>query len=318
MRTHFGKSLFILLLALLLPVLGGCGKTSDADQAGADTGGAAISVTLQEPQDGAIIEGDRVLVTGSVTHALDQETGVTVNGLPAALSGKVFTVSGLPLVEGANTLTIVARDKSGQTSTKTITISAILPAERITLTASPASGLAPLAVTFFVEAKLKDAVKRYEIDFDGDGVVDHTGATVENISHTYTVEGMHQARITITDVSDKPHTGRTTVIIQSRRELETLLEGKWGAMKTQLLEGNIDAALTHFVQGSREEYRAMFSGMGKEELREIFAGIDAIEVSTLYGKVASCGLVRKEDGKDYSYPLTFVQDADGLWKILGF
>ena len=60
-----------------------------------------------------------VTVTGTVD---DPSAAVTVNGLPATVSGGAFTASGVPLEFGPNTVTAVARDPAGNTATISMTV----------------------------------------------------------------------------------------------------------------------------------------------------------------------------------------------------
>lgn len=75
-------------------------------------------------------------------------------------------------------------------------------------TATPDSGQAPLEVRFSGEQSRdpEGEALTYAWDFDGDGTVDSTDATP---THTYTTNGVYDARLTVTDPHGK--TGTTTV-----------------------------------------------------------------------------------------------------------
>ncbi len=63
-------------------------------------------------------------VSGTVN---DASASVTVNDLPAIISGTTFTASGVPLTLGPNTLTAVAKDVSGNSTSKSIKVYFDLP-----------------------------------------------------------------------------------------------------------------------------------------------------------------------------------------------
>jgi PKD repeat protein len=277
-----------------------------------------IVITITSPEDGATINGDSVMFAGTVTNAVSHETGVTVNGVAAALVNGQFAVSNVPLSEGFNIITVTATDTAGTTATQYIAVIASIPGNFIKLSASPASGIAPLTVSFIISATLSNSIANYQIDFDGNGTIDYNGATFDNINYTYTTEGIYHPTLTVTDSAGNSYSGTATVSIQSRSQLDTTLKAKWAAMKAALLAGNVDTALSYFIDGSQSRYRAIFTGMNSATINEIFSGISSIEVTKVNGRIASCGALRNEAGGTYSYPLIYIQDNKGIWKILGF
>ena len=84
-------------------------------------------------------------------------------------------------------------------------------APQAVLTATPTDGLAPLHVQFSSEGSRDpdpaDSI-RLEWDFDGDGTTDSIDP---NPAHTYTTNGVYEARLTVTDSSGKTDS-KTTVI----------------------------------------------------------------------------------------------------------
>lgn len=90
-----------------------------------DTTPPTLSVT--QPADGAFVNTTSVNVAG--TFGDESATSVKVNGVAAAVSGNSFSVS-VPLAEGANTLTVVATDAAGNstTATRSVTRDTVAPA----------------------------------------------------------------------------------------------------------------------------------------------------------------------------------------------
>lgn len=84
-------------------------------------------VTIQQPVAGAITNATQATVAG--TYSDESQTTITVNGVAATLSGANFSAT-VPLVEGANTLTVHAVDAAGNASdtTRSITRDTIPPA----------------------------------------------------------------------------------------------------------------------------------------------------------------------------------------------
>jgi hypothetical protein len=80
----------------------------------------------------------------------------------------------------------------------------------------------------------------------------------------------------------------------------------------------MDTALSYFMPGNQEKYRQIFTTLGHTKINSIFSGISSIHLAKNYEKVASCGALRAEAGGIYSYPIIFVKDHNGIWKIFEF
>jgi len=75
-------------------------------------------VTVDPPPDLSFVTGTTLAVGGTVTGAVS----VSVNGVAATVSGTSFTATGVPLVEGGNTLTATATDGAGHVGIATINV----------------------------------------------------------------------------------------------------------------------------------------------------------------------------------------------------
>ena len=102
------------------------------------------------------------------------------------------------------------------------------------------------------------------------------------------------------------------------RPFFTFIEAKWEEMRLALLQGDIEKATSYFVNSSQEEYRQIFRNLGEENIRVIFENMKDFEVDEILNRVAECGVSRVEETGEYSCPVSFILDGDGVWKILGF
>ncbi|MFC4627620.1 ThuA domain-containing protein [Promicromonospora alba] len=82
--------------------------------------------------------------------------------------------------------------------------------------ASPDSGTAPLEVEFDGTGSTDPEGENltYAWDFDGDGTTDSTDPTA---SHTYTADGVYDARLTVTDPAGKDGTGTVPITVGNTR-----------------------------------------------------------------------------------------------------
>ncbi len=81
-----------------------------------------LSIRIDSPLDGAVFYATPVDISGTVN---DSTAAVSVNGFKAAVSGNTFTLPGLMLQEGQNTITAVAGDGYGRTAADTIAVTLI-------------------------------------------------------------------------------------------------------------------------------------------------------------------------------------------------
>lgn len=103
----------------------------------------------------------------------------------------------------------------------------------------------------------------------------------------------------------------------SRRAIEVELQARWDEIRAALIRDDIERVLTYFVAGSRERYRKEFTTPGSR-IKTIFLEIKELKLYTVDERVAQCGAIRIENGKTFSYPIVFVRDENGVWKIMGF
>lgn len=82
--------------------------------------------------------------------------------------------------------------------------------------ATPDSGIAPLEVTFDGTGSTDPEGENltYAWDFDGDGTTDSTDPTA---SHTYTADGVYDARLTVTDPAGKDGTATVPITVGNTR-----------------------------------------------------------------------------------------------------
>jgi len=125
-------------------------------------------------------------------------------------SGSTFQALNVPLVVGANTLIATAIDLAGNTGAAAITVTGQnggggTQIDPVQLTATPAGGFAPLAVTLTpINGGVPGTVQQVLYDFDGDGIIDdstHTDFTP--VSHTYSAAGQYFPVVTVVTSAGK-------------------------------------------------------------------------------------------------------------------
>lgn len=284
---------------------------------------ATISITLTPanrlsitfPQDGGIIQRSDIRVEGKIVST-GGETGVVVNGILANVYGDTFVANHVPLVEGANTITATATDGQGNTVIATVTVNAVPAKDYIRVMASSEAGIAPLEAFLTMDSSLD--LTNASLTYEGTGEVELVKTDAKEYKVNIQAEGIYTFTARVSDSTGTFYEDKIDIIAVSKAELENRLVSRWEGMKGALLGGNIKAALSFFVPGTQDRYRQVFEELGSDRINSIFSTIIGVELDTSSGGSAEGGLIREEDGKIYSYPITYVQDQNGLWKIMGF
>ena len=274
-----------------------------------------LEIKITSPSNGMIINKAKTIVKGTIKSDT-KDIGINVNGIIAEIRGSEWIANDVPLTIGTNTITATATDSYGNKDTTAITINVNDASQQVELSSSPTSGIAPLNITFSATTSFTPVL--YQIDFNGDGIADYTGTSFNNISYTYTTEGIYYPTITVTDNQGNTYSDTIAITVLNKIEMDTLLKSKWEEMKSALMRGDIETALTYLVSKNRDKYRQIFINLDVNRINSIFSNIAEIKLYNVYGNSAQYGAIRSEIGGAYSYPITFVKDEDGIWKILGF
>ncbi|MBI5408654.1 MAG: fibronectin type III domain-containing protein [Nitrospirae bacterium] len=271
-------------------------------------------IIITYPLNGAVISRPDVMVIGAIINATGNETGVVVNGTTATVYNNEFVINHVPLTEGSNVITVTATDTSGNASTASITVNAAISSPHVTLRANVESGIAPFTTYFSVSTEVPNSAARYQIDYEGDGTIDYTGANFDDISYTYTTEGIYYPTVTVTDDQNNTYTDTIAIAVLNSAQLDVLLQGKWNGMRTALANQNVEGAVELFDTNSQEAYRQQFTALSP--ILDIIANdMGQIQLVTIEDRRAEYEVIVTRNGVAYSFHLLFVKDADGLWKI---
>jgi hypothetical protein len=130
-------------------------------------------------------------------------------------------------------------------------------------------------------------------------------------------EGMYVFTLYITDTQGRIYQDSVAVNVISQAALDTLLQGKWNAMVNALNGGDIPTAVAQIVSEKKQLYTSLFNALGGQ-LQSILSTDQSFSLITIDNGYALYELVAQENGRAYSYPVAFIRDAQGLWKIKQF
>ena len=294
------------------------GTTTYSADATFKTIGGQISITIISPADGASIAGNRVMVTGTITNPANVETGVTVNGIPAAVSNNQFAVNDVPLNAGQNTITVIATDVNGATATKSITVNAVIAENFIQLSAYPDSGTAPLEVTLRINGtfSITDSV----ITVTGPGAVEQLESeTPEEYRYRIPTAGLYTFIATVTGPGGISYTDSMSINVSSVEHIDTILRARWDGFKNAMNNHDIDSAMLNFSSDSQEIYREIYTAL-KPILSDVVNELNSATINFISSDdyTAIYEILVTRNGKTYSFQLQFEKDASGIWKIFKF
>ncbi len=277
--------------------------------------GNPLRVRITSPADGAAIPADRMDVAGAIDLSTPT-VGVTVNGIPAQVSGNTFIAPNVPLqFAGPTVLTATGVDEVGGRATASITVQGTAQPPPATLTGSPVFGEAPLDVTFSLRLDTPALIRTFEMDFEGDGIVDRTFANQfpPALPFTYAREGTFHPTVTMTDVSGRRFTASAVVGVFS---LASLVQ-QWNDMKAALKRGDIPGALGFIASQSRARYRQVFQVLAADlpNVENILTDIRPMEARP---NEVIFEMVRVDGGVEKSFDIRFVRDDDGAWRLRSF
>ncbi|MEJ2453850.1 MAG: S8 family serine peptidase [Candidatus Thiodiazotropha sp.] len=202
------KLLLLGLLSLTISACGGGGGGGGGDANQAPTASFSMSpasgvVPLQVSFDaGASSDRDGTLTSYAWSFGDGQ------NGSGSTI-GHTYTSA------GSYTVTLTVTDNAGATGSRTATLTASIPANQAptaAITATPASGTAPLQVAFDGSASsdADGSITAYDWAF-GDGQSGNGAVT----SHTYSTAGSYTATLTVTDNEGGSDTASTTISVNN-------------------------------------------------------------------------------------------------------
>jgi YVTN family beta-propeller protein len=276
-----------------------------------------IDIIINSPAAGASINGNSVIVTGSIANAANVETGVTVNGIAASLINNQFAVNNVSLAEGQNTITVTATDTNGTTATKSIAVNAVVNASNhIKLSAYPESGLAPLEITLRVNGTF--SISNPVITSTGPGAVERlVSNNLDEFKYKMTTEGVYYFTAQATGPDSNTYSDTIAITALPLAQIDTLLRAKWVSLTDALQQGDTASALSFMSPPRRDNYEIVFNLL-KDQWPSIIATYSGLTVMNIEGSIAKYELSAMKNGKTYVYEIDFIKDSSGLWLIEEF
>ncbi len=266
---------------------------------------------------GASINRSYVTISGTIHGEFEPEIGVTVNGGLAEVFGHRFIMNHLPIVEGWNTINVIASDSSGLRAESNIEVYSSKPAVTMLLTADRYAGGSPFDNLLTVYLEPNQVIAESNIDCVGGTPVTITPISTLEYGAAFTAPGLYECQATITDGNGHVYLDSVGVQVWDSAQLDQMLQAKWAAMKTSLLNADIESALSFFAIANRavfeQQFRVLEPGMA-----EFVGKMGEFKLEELKEGRAIYDLRVFRDGQEFSFQASFIKDEDGIWRIWAF
>lgn len=276
--------------------------------------GNMLSVDIVTPIDAATINDDNVVVTGNYTGPA--ESGVTVNGVVACMSGNTFIASNVPLDSGSNTLVAYVTTPDGISESDAVEVSSTGQSP-IQVFVDSACGSAVHDMALSVTNNSTNTVISADFDFDGDDVTDQTITDVSSpMTHSYLYPGIFNAEITVHDDQSGEYNFIRPIIVSDVSEDESTLLNTYNQMLNRLSVGAIDGALNYVSGGVYNKYREIFLAL-ENDMSAIVGQLGAVSVTAVGSDIAELTVTRMVAGQENAFFVYLLRSEDGVWRVDG-
>jgi hypothetical protein len=252
-------------------------------------------------------------VTG--TTQAPANSGVTVNGVVAAIdSSGNFYANAVQLTTGTNTITATLTALDGQVTTQSVVVTSTGLAP-IKVTAAPTDGVGPLTVVFDITPRNGVAIRKIELDVNGNGTVLQTLiAEPWTTTATYSGSGKINTVVRVTDTSGAIYTQAVPIVLTNQAALDQTLRAVWNGMKTALTSGDKARAMQYLDAAAQQRYGPVFDIL-LPNMPQIAATFSDIQSVALSGGIGEYAINRTINGENRIFFIYFGRNGDGVWRL---
>jgi FG-GAP repeat protein/glucodextranase-like protein len=278
-----------------------------------------VTLQITSPVNMQAINRPDIMVEGTMSNYLGNETGVTVNGQVAMVFNDRFVANHVPLQDGENTITVIGTDSQGYTTTAEITVYANTSGDYITVTADAESGVSPFETTLRVDGTFS-FLQEPIVTPSGPDTVDPL-ESLDDAQYRVgmSTPGIYYFTAEVSDDQSNSYTDTIAVVVLDQAQLDALLRAKWNEMRQALIDGDIESASAHFRSDRKTAYYVLFQVIPNEQINNVIPGTDKMKwVEAPENKVryaAKINIVVNGVPTAAGSYIIFTKDDDGLWKI---
>lgn len=312
---HFPVTLAPGVNALQLSAIDKAGNTSPKS---INVAFVPVTVAVATPADASSITTDAVLVSGTYTGP--PNTRVSVNGVDAGSPNNTFSLS-VPLVPGANTITVTATSPDGATASSRLQVTrdAASPPPTITFY-SPNDGdsfAAPATIYVRVGAVNADGTSSSSVTVSNDSPVGFSIGIGESGFAEYfwmdVPDGIYTVNAQVTDGNGVTGTKSITITV-TPDPAEKVFRDIWNGFVGALRAGDKVGAQSFLTDGAKDLYAPVFATL-MPDMGAIFDSVQSLRAMTMGEEITEFAVTRLIDGEQQIFFMYFVKDGTGQWKL---
>lgn len=272
-------------------------------------------VQIYSPLDDYVTEMSRTSVVGEIPDNGIINHGVTVNGKKSCIYDDMYYLAGYPLSSGVNQLDVVYNQRSGVTSTKSISITRNNN-NNLFLGANIYCGVTPLEVEFNYE--YDSSVSDLHIDFNDDGIIDYRASSEGSLPvYTYSMPGVHMVNAWFIGADGSQRHTDLPVVVYDTDVVDSMYQTIWSRVVGGLNDNNRDLALSFLSQESHGIYAPLFDLMLSHNPLYLndMTPPERVSVGSDIAKFVS---VRKDGAVNSTFIINYKRNNNGIWYIDSF
>jgi hypothetical protein len=286
---------------------------------GGTTTSAPVSITVSastiaviSPMNGASVQGDRVLVRGTIQGP--SNSGVMVNKYVAALAANGAFAVEIPLAVGSNQIEAVMTTPHGQSAAQTISVTADGFQPSVSIAASPVYATAPVTTKVTVTNNGSSTVTTM-VDGSTPGPTVPAGESAL-IEVTYSTPGSFPLLVTATDAQSNVISKEFVVVSVDQAQLEQMLRANWTGMLNALGLGQKATALSYLDPIAGARYGPVFDAL-LPQMSSIVSSFSTPVTARITADFAEFIVNRSIQGVDNAFFIYMLRNRDGVWRIGG-
>lgn len=275
--------------------------------------GITPTIAITWPTAGTVLPGGKAQVVGTVTGSVN--TGVAVAGTRAYVHNGVFVTPEMTLDSTVTSLAATATTMDGLTASASVAVSATASEPDASLGTSTPVGFSPLPVKFRLDVKSGLTMQSVAVDFDGNGSTDYTGTAAGDLPlFTYPAPGAYTATANLAFVGHAPMSVTYRVMVVALADQRTAICSTYAHLRARLSAQDATGAGYALAGSLKSRLTPVFTALGVR-MPSVAANLGTLADGLIGFDAADITAVRDLTSEVRGYPVHFVRDASGVWRI---